>query len=111
LKQPYYIGELAEFVDLIRYTESIDEYGTIERVRTTLASRVSAHVRPLRGGERDRGQQTEARANYLVVLRYRADLTEKDVIAWRGSDYTIHFIMDRGPRAVYLELEVERGAP
>jgi SPP1 family predicted phage head-tail adaptor len=111
MKQPYCIGELQETITLRRYTEAIDAYGTIARTATTIASGVFAHVRPLSGRERDRGQQTEARANYLVVIRYRTDLTEKDFVVWQGVEYGIRFIMDRGSRSTFLELECERGAP
>lgn len=111
LKQPYCASELQEVVTLRRYTETINSYGTVTRAATTIQDGVFAHVRPLSGRERDRGSQTEARANYLVVIRYRSDLTEKDFVVWQGVEYGIRFIMDRGSRSAFLELECERGAP
>lgn len=111
MRQPYEVGELRERVTLRRYTETQNEYGTLERVATTIAANLPAHVRPMRGNESDRGQQTEATAGYLVVIRYRTGLLERDVVVWRGVEYGVRFIMDRGPRVQFLELEVERGAP
>jgi SPP1 family predicted phage head-tail adaptor len=104
-RQPYYIGELTERINLIRHVETIDAYGTVNLAPSTIEAGVPAHVRPMSGRERDRGQQTEAQANYLVVMRAREDLTEKDAIYWRGKLFDIAFIRDRGPRAVFLEIE------
>jgi SPP1 family predicted phage head-tail adaptor len=110
LKQPFTASDLTERVTLRRYIETINEYGTIERVATSLGT-VWALVRPMSGRERDRAQQTEARADYLVVLRNRDDLTEKDVVVWRGAELNIRFIKERGPRALFLEIEAEKNAP
>jgi len=110
MRQPFDFGELRERVTVRRYVEAIDDYGTIGRTATALYADIPAHVRPMSGNEQDRGQQTEARANYLVVIRYRGDLTEKDTIIWRSVEYDIRAILDRGPRSQFLELQVERGA-
>lgn len=109
MRQPFEVGELRERVTLRRYTEAINAYGTIDRTASALAE-VWAHVRPQSGSEQDRGQQTEARAMYLVVIRYRSGLTEKDCVVWRGVEYDIRAILDRGPRSQFLELVCERGA-
>lgn len=111
MRQPYDFGELREFVTIRRYTETFDTYGAVVRTATSVASNVPAHVRPMSGNETERGQQTEARAMYLVVIRYRSGLTEKDWIVWRGAEYGIRLIMDRGPRSQFIELQVERGTP
>lgn len=104
----YSVGELNERVTLRRYTETQNEYGTLVRTASTIAT-CWALVRPMSGGERDRAQQTEARPNYLVVIRYRSGLTEKDYVIWRGEEMNIRFIKDRGPRSQFLELECEVG--
>jgi len=111
VRQPYEVGELTERVTIRRYTETIDEYGTVARVGAALHTDIAAHVRPASGSEGDRGQQTEARSNYIVVIKYRTGLTEKDAVIWRGVEHDIRFIRDRGPRSHFLELDVERGAP
>lgn len=103
----YTVGELNERVILRRYTETQNEYGTLERTAVNVA-KVWALVRPMSGGERDRAQQTEANPNYLVVLRYRRDVTHRDYIVWRGEELNVRFVKDRGPRNQFLELECER---
>lgn len=104
------IGDLRERVTLRRKTEATNEYGTITLTDGTIDT-VWADVRPMTGGERDRAQQTEARSNYVIILRRRADLTTKDYVVWRDVQMNIRFIRDRGPRAQFMLLEVERGAP
>lgn len=73
------------------------------------ATRIKAHVRPMSGRERYNSQQTEANANYLIVMRPRA-INEKQRIVWKSVSpeqvLNIRFIK-RKPRARYLELECE----
>lgn len=110
MREPFRASELTERVSITRRTEAQNAYGTLVPADSTLAT-VWALVRPMSGRERDRGQQTEARANYLVVIRYRSDLTEKDILTWRGTEMNIRFFRDRGPRARFLEIEAEANAP
>ena len=111
MRQPYEVGELRERVTLRRYTETFDDYGAVVRAASSIAENIYAHVRPASGNESNRGDQTEARARYLVVIRYRTGLTEKDFVVWQGVEYGIRAIMDRGARSHFIELEVERGTP
>lgn len=109
---PYSPGELRERVTLRRTTETQDEYGTLVRTPTDIGP-FWALVRPMTGREREAAQQLEARADYLFVFRYGVHqehtITEADTLVWRGAEYNIRFIKDRGPRALYLEIEAERG--
>lgn len=104
----YRAGELRERVTFRRKSEETDEYGTVSETLSDIAT-VWAHVRPMSGRERTQAQQLEANANYLVVVRNRDELTEADVVVWRGDTMNIRFIKDRGPRSLYLEIEAERG--
>ena len=103
-------GELDQRVTLRRKTEVANDYGTMVQTDSDYAT-VWARVRPMSGGERDRGQQTEARANYVVIIRNRSDVQEQDYVVWRGNEMNIRFIKDYGTRPLYLEIECERGAP
>jgi len=105
---PYSPGELNERVTIRRTTETQDAYGTLIQTVRDVAS-VWAKVRPMSGGERSAAQQTEAQSNYLIVMRYRADVLPADTLIWRGVEFNIRFIRDRGPRSLYLEIEAERG--
>lgn len=104
----YRPGELRERVTIRRTTQAADAYGALVATDTDVAT-VWALVRPMTGRERSASQQTEAVAMYLVVMRYRDDLRDDDVLVWRGYTFNIRFIKDRGPRAMYLEIEAERG--
>lgn len=108
----YNAGELSQRVTLRRYTEVQNEYGTLVRTAVDLAT-VWALVRPMSGRERDHAQQTQSRANYLVVIRSAVaenhELDEKDYVVWRGEEMNIRFVKYR-PRSRYVELECERGA-
>jgi SPP1 family predicted phage head-tail adaptor len=104
----YTAGELRERVTIRRTTETPNEYGTLVPADTDIAT-VWALVRPMSGGERDASRQVEASADYLIVMRYRADVRATDTLIWRGYAFNIRFIKDRGPRSLYLEIEAERG--
>lgn len=107
------IGELDERVTFRRRTETQDGYGTLVPSDTDLAT-VWAKVRPMSGRERDRGQQTEARSNYVVRVHNSAavrGVTEGDLVVWRDVELNIRFISDGGPRPLFVEFECERGGP
>lgn len=104
----YKAEELDQRVTLRRYEEVQNEYGTLVRTPQNLGD-VWAHVRPMSGRERDHAQQTDARANYLVVIRPRQGLTERDYVVWNGVELNIRFIKYRA-RSMFLEMECERMA-
>jgi SPP1 family predicted phage head-tail adaptor len=103
-------GQLTERVTLRRKVQTQDEYGTLVETDGTLAI-VWAHVKPLSGRERDRGQQTEGTANYVITIRYRAGLATSDYVVWRDQQMNLRFIRDDGPRSLWLRLECELGSP
>ena len=102
-------GDLDQRVTLRRKNTTPNDYGTLVEEIEDLTT-VWANVRPMSGRERDRAQQTESAANYLVTIRYRTGLTEHDFVVWRGAEMNIRFIRDSGPGEEWLSLECERGA-
>jgi SPP1 family predicted phage head-tail adaptor len=106
----YSIGELDQRVELVSVSTEKNEYGTLGETETSLGT-VWAHVRPMSGRERDHAQQTDARADYLVVIRTRGDLSEKDRIVWRGETLNVRFVKHRSNREQFMEIEAEMGAP
>lgn len=107
------IGELDERVTFKRRDETKNAYGTLVPADTEIAT-VWAKVRPMSGRERDRGQQTEARSNYVVRVHNSPAIrtvTEGDLVLWRDVELNINFIADAGPRSLFVEMECERGGP
>jgi SPP1 family predicted phage head-tail adaptor len=66
-------------------------------------------VKPLSGRERWASQRVEATANYRVVVRYTADLTEADRVLIRGRPANIRFIGNLDMQNKWLEIDVELG--
>lgn len=102
---------LREFVRFERPVETTDEYGA--RLKTWVAitgAPTRAMVKPMSGRERWASERTEATANYRIVTRYNADLTEKDRVLVRGRPCNIRFIANVDMDDRWLEIDVEMGA-
>lgn len=104
----YQTGELNERITLSREVMTPDGIGGYVRTLKSICD-VWALVRPMSGREREHAQAIQASANYFVVIRYRDDIRENDIITWRGRRMNIRFVRDRGPRALFLEMDVEAG--
>lgn len=102
------LGELDQRVVFQRKTRTQDGAGGAAKSWSDVAT-VWAHVRPLRGRERQDGGRAEGVREYLVVVRWRDDLLDGDRIEWRGRYLNIRFPQDRGRRSEYLEIEAEMG--
>jgi head-tail adaptor len=57
----------------------------------------------------ERFDRVNASAMYLFVIRYRTDVEESDRILWKGEFYNIRYIAQGTGRALYLEIDAERG--
>lgn len=107
---PVTVGEMTEFISLRRRTliddgaggatESMAEYGT-----------AWAHIRPQSGREAEAAGRTDAQRGYLIVMRYRDDVREADVVRWNSRDLNIRFIHARGEREIYLTFDADSGVP
>lgn len=104
----YGAGMLDQQVSLQHRTLTDDGAGGATEAWTEYAA-VWALVRPMSGRERENAMRNEATSNYLVVVRYRSDILERDRITWRGTNLNVRFVKDAGPRPLFLEIEVERG--
>ena len=102
-------GELDQRVTLRREVQVPDGMGgsTLEWVDIDT---VWAKVRPMSGTEREHSDALGARSNYIIVIRYRDDLTEGDIAVWNDIEFNIRFVKDV-PRSRWLVLEAERGGP
>jgi SPP1 family predicted phage head-tail adaptor len=103
----YKAGELDQRVAFLRESKTDDGMGG-SIVSWTEIVEVWAKVRPMSGTEREHSDRLNAQANYLIVIRYRSDITESDVAEWKGQRFNIRFSKDE-PRSTFLALEAELG--
>tara|TARA_R110002110_G_scaffold415850_1_gene657959 strand:+ start:6998 stop:7327 length:330 start_codon:yes stop_codon:yes gene_type:complete len=68
-----------------------------------------AHVRPKSGREVTQYDRVNAEAGYLFVVRNRSDIKPSYRIEWQGELFNIRVISQPKGRALYLEIEGERG--
>lgn len=103
----YKAGELDQRVTFVRETKVSDGMGGNTVTWPTIAT-VWAKVRPMSGAEREHSDRLNAQANYLIVIRYRDDITENDIAEWKGQRFNIRFSKDEA-RNTFLAIEAERG--
>jgi len=106
-KSTYSAGELDQRVSFLRETKVDDGMGGSTVTWPAIAT-VWAKVRPMSGTEREHSDRLNAQANYLIVIRYRSDITEQDVAEWNGTRFNIRFAKDE-PRSTFLSFEAEKG--
>lgn len=106
----YSAGDLDQRITIEKKTMARDGAGGATATWSTRAT-VWAGMKPLTGRERENAMRNEATSKYLVVIRYRSDISDTDRISWRGRYLNITFQRKAGPRPLYLEIEAEIGAP
>lgn len=107
----YGARDLRETVTFQRVTNTADDYGArVQAWATIEGAPTRAMVKPMSGRERWASERTEATANYRIVTRYNADLTEKDRVLIRGRPCNIRFIANVDMDDRWLEIDVEMGA-
>jgi SPP1 family predicted phage head-tail adaptor len=106
-KSTYFSGELDQRVKFLRESKVDDGMGG-NAVTWVEIDEVWAKVRPMSGTEREHSDRLNAQANYLIVIRYRSDITEQDVAEWKGTRFNIRFSKDEA-RTNFLPMEAERG--
>lgn len=105
--QRYRAGELSEKVVIETVTLTANGYGGFSE--STAAEAVFGHVRPQSGREDVDGGRLAATAGYILVIRARDDIDETAKIVWRGRRHNVRQVKRRGPRALYLEIEMDAG--
>ena len=98
--------ELDQRVTIRREVRTADGMGGSTLSWSTVAT-VWAKVRPMTGSEREHSDRLSAPANYIVVIRYRDDITEADTLLWKGIEFNIRFAKDT-PRSRFLVLEAQK---
>jgi SPP1 family predicted phage head-tail adaptor len=101
-------GKLSERITIEQETLTGDGMGG---GTSAWAAHVSlwAEVVPKSARERLQAGQVEATATHTFCIRRRADITESMRITWRGEVYNIRAIALPALRALYMEIDAERG--
>lgn len=106
----YEIGELDQRIEIQSEQRTPDGAGGFTS-NWQVDATVWAHVRPLRGSEREQADRTEASGGYMVVIRWREGVTEDKRIRWINDDrvMNIRFVQQASKRDLYLPIECEVG--
>ena len=95
-------GRLKHRVTIMRYQETEDELGNTVYELAPLKT-CWAELRPVRGKEQLEYYKSVNDLMYKVTIR-RTDVTEKDVILFRGRQFQINYITNPLEDNYYLEL-------
>ena len=95
-------GRLKHRITIMRYQESEDELGNTVNTLTPLKS-CWAELRPIRGKEQLEYYKNINDLMYKITIRY-TDVTEKDVVSYKGRQFQINYITKPLEDNNYLEL-------
>ena len=101
-------GELDQRVKVQRLSPTPDGYGGTTDQWVEIGE-FWAHVRPLSGREIQDFDQLQGEARYLFVFRNGIDLRDADRLDWYGEQFNIRVRKQPKGRAMYVEVEAERG--
>lgn len=104
---PYRPGELDQRIIIERESLADDGMGGSTSVWSTHITRW-ALVRPASGSEKTEHDTVNARAKYVFVIRYPADVNDDDRILWDGDYYNIRYRAKPKTRGMYISIEAER---
>lgn len=109
----YRAGELDQRITFQERQSVSDGMGgsTDAWVNISALSSVWAHARPKSGREVTQYDRVNAETGYLFVIRNRSDLLESYRILWDDEPFNIKAIPKPKGRALYMEIEAERGVP
>lgn len=99
-------GRLNNRVVIKRYRETEDDLGnTINQL--VPVKTVWAEILPVKGNEALEYYKNNNTETYKIRIRAKAvpDLTEKDVISWKGRQFLIQTIVDLRMDGVYYEIQ------
>ncbi len=96
-------GKLDRQIVILSYTETTDNFGGISETYVPLAT-VWAEVLPLRGIEKFAAQQANSETITKFRIRYRADVSARDRISWKGREYDITGVPSEIGRNEILEI-------
>lgn len=96
-------GRLNKRVSIYEYTTTTDAIAQ-SITALTLKCSVWAEIHPLRAYERVEANQNAAAETYRVIIRYRSDITEHNVLVRGSRQFEITGITDIDEAHIALEL-------
>jgi SPP1 family predicted phage head-tail adaptor len=63
-----------------------------------------AEVEPVTATERMQDEAIQTEVTHVIRMRYRSDVSSKDVVTWRGRRLEVVSAIDVGARRIQLEL-------
>lgn len=97
------IGRLNKRVSIYRYAETETALGGTRAELKPVAT-VWAELRPVRGTEFLEYYREANALQYKVTMRWRSDLTEKDVLVFEGRQFEINSIINIMEGRTYMEV-------
>lgn len=97
------IGRLNKRIDIYGYSDVSTELGASKAVLAKRAT-VWAELRPVRGVEFLEYYREANALQFKVTMRYRSDLTEKDVLVYGDRQFEINSIINIMEGNTYLEV-------
>ena len=102
------VGDLRHRVSIQRKTRAPDGVGG-SIVTWVQYATPWCKITPKTGSERIYLDRLNAQGLSTVIMRYRADMSEKDKLVFRGNEYQIRSIINIEERNRYSELVIEKG--
>ncbi len=97
------VGRLNKRVTIYSYTETETSLGASKTVLKKSAT-VWAELRPMRGTEFLEYYRAANALQFKVTMRWRSDLTEKDVLVFEGRQFEINSIINIMEGKSYMEI-------
>lgn len=104
----YRPGELDQRVKVLRQSLTNDGMGGSSLAWVEVAE-IWAHVRPKGGREVTEFDRVNGQASYLFVVRNGLDVRDSDTLEWDGIRFNISVRKQPKTRAMYLEIDADRG--
>ncbi len=106
----YHAGMLREPVTIERAARVGDIYGGITETWSAVSGAPDrAYIKPLSGREVYQFDRVEAHASVMMVIRYFADIQERDRVTIRSREYNIRHIRNVEMRDRWLEITLAEG--
>jgi len=96
------IGALDRRITLKTLSYTQDAYGEPD-ASVASSEEVWGHIKWLKGKEDTEGFMESNNPEFVIVIRYKSNVTEDTIVAYDGDDYDITYIKETGRRR-YLHL-------